>query len=199
MKFVRHRVNLTDELLILPKHYGAEIDCRSDDSGRIILNHDPFLPGENLEFWLKNFEHGTLIVNVKEDGLEGRITAIMKEHQISDYFFLDQSIPSLVGKQPITQGRSAIRLSEYEPLNQVRLFQGICSWVWVDCFSGVPRAKDEIQLIADWGFKICLVSPELQGYSSELIIDEFASHYAPVANLINTVCTKYPDRWIYNA
>ena len=26
--------------------------------------------GDNLEDWLKEFNHGTLILNVKEDGLE---------------------------------------------------------------------------------------------------------------------------------
>ena len=39
----------------LPSKFGVEIDLRDSLDGNIYLQHDPFLPGENFEEFLKNY------------------------------------------------------------------------------------------------------------------------------------------------
>ena len=39
------------------------------------------------------------------------------------------------------------------------------NWVWVDCFSKFPINTKNFKLLKSMGYKLCLVSPELQGHS----------------------------------
>ena len=66
MIIIKHRVNTINKIIKTPKSYGVEIDLRSSLK-TIYLNHDPFKNGENLEKFLNNYNHNTLIVNVKSE------------------------------------------------------------------------------------------------------------------------------------
>ena len=48
MEFIAHRINTIDQLRNIPKKCGIEIDLR-DHSGNIILQHDPFIKGEDFD------------------------------------------------------------------------------------------------------------------------------------------------------
>ena len=63
----------------IPKNYGVEIDVR-DYKEKLILNHDPFKNGENLENFLKAYKHGTLIINVKSEFIENRVIQLLKKY-----------------------------------------------------------------------------------------------------------------------
>ncbi|MBT6472144.1 MAG: hypothetical protein HOK52_12925, partial [Candidatus Marinimicrobia bacterium] len=95
MHRILHRVNTKGALLKTPKELGVEVDIRSKGN-QLIMHHDPFQDGEDFEDWLGVYEHGILILNVKEEGLEGRLIELMSKYNIDDYFFLDQSFPFLV-------------------------------------------------------------------------------------------------------
>ena len=56
--------------------YGVEVDIRSKGND-LLIHHDPFVQGESFEAWIEKYQHGTLILNVKEEGLEKRLTEIM--------------------------------------------------------------------------------------------------------------------------
>ena len=86
MEIILHRHNTLIDLQSANNHYGIEIDLRSNN-GKIIINHDAMKEGDNLEDWLKEYNHGTLILNVKEDGLEEDIIALMKKNNIENFFF----------------------------------------------------------------------------------------------------------------
>ena len=88
MKFISHRRNTIEELKATPREYGIEVDIRSND-GELMIHHDPLASGEYFEVWLKYYHHGTLILNVKEEGLEARLIELMQQHHITDYFFLE--------------------------------------------------------------------------------------------------------------
>jgi hypothetical protein len=92
MKLISHRRNKITELLATDSKYGVEVDIRSEGA-RLIIHHDPCVPGESFDEWLKSYRHGTLILNVKEEGLESRLISLMQSKGIDDYFFLDQSFP----------------------------------------------------------------------------------------------------------
>ena len=69
MVIIKHRINSIDALLETPSKFGIEIDIRSYKN-KLILNHEPYLNGEEIENFLKNYNHQFLILNVKEECLE---------------------------------------------------------------------------------------------------------------------------------
>ena len=77
MILIKHRVNTIKELVRTNPKYGVEIDVRSDKN-KLLLNHDPFKKGELFQKWLEYYDHGTIILHVKEEGLEDSILKLMQ-------------------------------------------------------------------------------------------------------------------------
>lgn len=194
MKLIVHRRNTAVELAATPNRYGVEIDLRSAGDA-LVLHHDPFAAGESFRRWLDAYRHGTLILNVKEDGLELRVTALMREREIEDYFFLDQAFPSLVHCARTGERRCAIRVSEFESVATALTLAGQIDWVWVDCFTRFPLALEEAQQLAAAGFKLCIVSPELQGRDAATEVPALATLLCAQGVRPDAVCTKRPDLW----
>ena len=137
---IHHRRNKIKELLNTPRRYGVEIDVRSNNN-KIILNHDPFKKGVELNKWVKKFNHKFLIVNTKEEGLEKYIKNILERNNIKNFFFLDQSFPFLIKTLNENEKRCAVRFSEYEDINTTFNLSNKINWVWVDYFSKFPLDK----------------------------------------------------------
>jgi hypothetical protein len=191
--FIRHRVNRIVELDSVKKTWGVEIDVRSRN-GKLILNHETHAAGDPLVDFVTAFKRrgiaGPLIVNTKEDGHEDAILALLARKRISNFFFLDTTLPTMVRlfvKRRIPN--VAVRVSEYEPLEFARHFKNRVAWAWLDCFSGVPPALAQVKKLRR-DFRVCLVSPELQGYAPSRI-----AAFLPLAPHIDAVCSKYPDLW----
>ena len=189
---IRHRINSSKELSSVPSNHGVEIDLRLFE-GEIILAHDPFTPGEKLTEWLKNFHHGTLILNVKEDGLESFVVKMLQDKEVDDFFFLDQPFPTL-RKSALANLPVALRLSENE--NPIEINDLKIKWIWLDSFSGDwSFLRKHAEWLKKGEFKLCLVSPELQGRSPDeesfVVLD-----ICEKTNLrIDAVCTKYSEIW----
>jgi hypothetical protein len=194
MNFISHRRNAIEELKATPTEYGVEVDIRSNN-GRLIIHHDPLSEGGDFEEWLKQYQHGTLILNVKEEGLEARLIELMMQYQISDYFFLDQSFPFLIKWSRLGERRCAVRVSEFESIETAITLAGKIDWVWVDCFTRFPLSGQDAKRLQDAGFKLCLVSPELQGRPAETTIPELAKLLAERQITANAICTKKPEIW----
>lgn len=187
---IAHRVNTAARLQELPPDLGVEIDLRQE-SGRLILQHDAFAPGEDFEAWLAHYRHALLILNVKCDGMEDAILSLLTARGIGSYFFLDQPIPTLVRRARQGAKAMAVRFSEYEPVEAALRFAGLAEWVWVDCFRELPLDRAAYDLLKP-RFRICLVSPELQGHSP----DRIAEFKARIRDMdIDAVCTKHPQLW----
>ena len=112
MIFIRHRRNTEGELAETSTDHGAEIDIRSQGE-HLVLHHEPYEMGARFDSWLENYRHKTLILNVKEEGLEDRVLELMTKHGIEDFFFLDQSFPFLVKTSRTGESRCAVRVSEF--------------------------------------------------------------------------------------
>lgn len=193
MIIVRHRRNTLEELRATPRDLGIELDLRSRGE-ELIIHHDAFVDGERFEDWLAGYRHGLLILNVKEEGLEDRLIALMRERGIEDYFFLDQSFPFLVRTARRGESRCAVRVSEFESIDTALSLAGQIDWVWVDCFTRFPLDGAQARRLQDAGFKLCLVSPELQGRSS-IEIAELRALLAREGIAAEAVCTKEPALW----
>jgi len=194
MNIILHRINTIELLNETPVNFGVEIDIRSN-SKDLILHHDPFTDGELFVDWLKFFNHGTLILNVKEEGLEQEILKLMKKNKIENYFFLDQSFPFLRKTANEGESRCAVRVSEYEDINTALALKGMVDWVWVDCFSIFPLDKNDFNTLKSAGFNLCFVSPELQGYTDKMYVEQFRNNIDLLEIKGDSVCTKYPDLW----
>jgi hypothetical protein len=191
---IKHRMNTIEELKKTPQELGVEIDIRSLGS-KLILQHEPYIKGQVIEEWLDLYKHKILILNVKEEGLEKKLIKLMEEYSISDYFFLDQSFPFLVKTAKEGERRSAVRVSEYENIQNAMKLSGMIDWVWLDCFSKFPVNNQEVDILRDKGnFKICLVSPELQNKTREDTII-YRKNIKAKGIKVDAVCTKYPELW----
>jgi hypothetical protein len=197
MIYIQHRQNSLSDLNSLPLSVGVEVDLRPDvdRAGRIFTAHDPYSAKEDFSVWLKTYAEkkilGPLILNTKADLLEEYLLKALSEHHIENYLFLGTTIPTLVS---YAQSRNAahfmLRLSAYESLDFCLQFKDKIKWLWVDCFEAKPL---DIQLIkeAAKNFKLCLVSPELQGGA----LKSHISAFLPLVAHCSAICTKHIDLW----
>ncbi|MEK6706816.1 MAG: hypothetical protein AAB116_12105 [Candidatus Poribacteria bacterium] len=194
LQVIRHRVNQVIELQTLESGWGAEIDLRSRGDN-IILTHDAFTGGDRFEDflkkWVSGYQRGTLILNLKEDGLESEVLRLLKSHKIMNYFFLDLSLPTIVRLAIKENIRNiAIRVSEYEPIEFAMKFVGKVDWVWLDTFSGSLWNPALVKRLSKF-FRVCLVSPELQQYPINRI-----AQFKSLLPCLSAVCTKVPREWL---
>lgn len=190
MIIVQHRVNTTLQLNATPTNLGVECDLR-DKYNEIILQHDAYTQGENVQPYLDAYNHNLLIANVKTEGIEQQLINEIEKRRIPNYFLLDVSLPYLVKLSSAGYKHLAVRYSEYEPLEFALRFVGKVNWVWVDCFTHLPLNTSSYTLLKTH-FKLCLVSPELQGHN----ISEIANYRQLLLNMpLDAVCTKMPSLW----
>ena len=168
MIYIAHRINTIEELKMVPEEFGVEVDLR-DSNGEIIMVHDPFMPGEKFEEYLKHYKHKLIILNVKSERIEFKILELLKKFKVKDYFFLDCSFPMIYTLNKAGEKNIAIRFSEYEPIENVLAAKDMVKWIWVDCFSKFPVDDDIYKKIKQTGLRTCLVSPELVGRPEDLI------------------------------
>ncbi len=194
MKLIAHRRNTIEELSRVPLKCGVEIDIRSY-GGEIILHHDPFSSGEKLEDWASCYKHQFLILNVKEEGLEQRILDIMDRYGISNFFFLDQSFPFLIKWSQLGERRCAVRVSQFESIDTALTLSGKVDWVWIDCFTELTLTHEDYLRLKNAAFKLCIVSPELQGRNADVEIPKMIEILRERQILVDAVCTKRIDLW----
>jgi hypothetical protein len=167
-----------------PSNYGIEFDVREGVDG-IVVTHDPWSPSLPIEEFLSCVSHSFYIVNIKSEGIEDRMLDLLKKYRIDDYFLLDCSFPAIVRLSKRGERSIAIRVSEYETPGSAILMKKYVDWVWLDSFERLPSAET-CDLLRTQGFKVCLVSPELQGRTESAI--HLKGH-------IDAVCTKSPTSW----
>lgn len=191
MIHIAHRINTVEQLKNVPAEYGVEIDLR-DRGERLILQHDPFKDGEDFEAWLAHYRHRLIILNVKSERIEHRVLELVHKYRVADYFFLDSSFPMI--RLLVKQGerKIAVRFSEFEPIESCLALAGQVEWVWVDCFTKMPLDAPAYSRLRAH-FKLCAVSPELQGRPVETI-PAYAAELSQYP--MDAVCTKRPDVWL---
>lgn len=206
MNIIAHRVNTIEKLMEIPKDFGIELDVRYH-CNELVLNHDPFHHHEEplpclFEDLLKVWDNsGTMILNIKTEGIEHHCIMLMAKYHIKDWFFLDLSMPYFaIYAEKAFNGEIecfsplnlAVRFSEREPLEYAAAFKGKVGWVWVDCFTKLPLDMNAYIILKNCGYKICLVAPELQKHPAEWARD-FLLQIKEMN--INAVCTKRADLW----
>lgn len=209
MHIISHRVNTIKDLSHVDYTHGIEIDIRYHDND-LILYHDPFHTKDDapekfedlLAEYVKNHT-GTIILNIKTEGVESRCISLMNKYNYTNWFFLDLSMPYFViysnkaaskEIEGFTPDNLAVRFSEFEPIEYALSFEGKVRWVWVDCFTKMPLTQDNAQKLKDANFKLCLVAPELQKHDIDRAV-EFQNILQNNNIKLDAVCTKKPELW----
>ena len=194
MEIIYHRRNSIELLNSSPKNFGVEVDIRSLGK-ELIISHDPYKNGPFFSDWIRNYQHGTLVINLKEEGLEEKVLYFLNKYGIKSYFFLDQLMPSIINTSNMGEFNCAVRVSDYESIKTAINIKDKVKWVWVDMFEKFPLSyKDYIDLKKN-NFKVCLVSPELQS-SNKLHIRDLKNILKKEDIIPDAICTKYPEKWI---
>jgi hypothetical protein len=193
-QFICHRINTIEELKTIPKFFGIELDIRDKNNKKeLILQHDPYLSGEDFEEYLKFYNHKTLILNIKSERIEPLCIELMKKYHVKDYFFLDSNIPMiyLLNKE-YHENNIACRLSEFEPIELFEKIKKMVNWIIVDCYSKIDSLTPEnYNTIKKENKKICLISPELQ--KQEEKIEKYREYIINNNIIPDSICCK-----IYN-
>jgi hypothetical protein len=156
MEFIIHRVNLIEDLKKTPREYGCEIDIRTDGS-KLILNHDPFTKGDYLIDYLDEYKNNTLVLNIKESGIEDTVLKEVKSRGIKSYFLLDVEFPYLYNAIKTGERNISIRFSEMEPVENFNLYKDNFDWVWIDTINKFPVNFKNKNIFKN--HKTCLVCP----------------------------------------
>ena len=157
MEIIIHRINTISDLKNIEPKYGTEIDIRAWGS-ELVLNHEPFQDGEKLVDYLDEYHHGTLILNIKEDGIEDDVLQLVRQRpQINSYFLLDVEFPYLNNASRQGEKNIAIRFSEDESIETVKKYVDKVNWVWIDTNTRLPITSENKEILAK--FKKCLVCP----------------------------------------
>jgi len=178
LEIIIHRINTIRELHGIEPKYGTEIDIRADGSD-LVLNHEPFQGGEKLFNYLDNYHHGTLILNIKEAGIENEVLNLVRERtQINSYFLLDVEFPYLYQASRKNEKNIAVRFSEDESIKTVENYVDMVDWVWIDTITQLPITIKNISILNQ--FKKCLVCPErwnrpedIKNYKKEIYNNNF--------------------------
>jgi len=174
--------------------FGTETDVR-DCAGELVISHD--MPSGNevkfedfLELYCKYEKSLPLALNIKSDGLQIDIQALLEKYSITNYFTFDMAMPDMLGY--IQMGiKTFVRASEFEAKNSL---WAKADGVWLDGFSRLDINEDLLSDFIDAGKLVCIVSPELHGrnVSEEwTLIKGLSKNILTSSQLI--LCTDIPE------
>jgi len=141
--------------------FGTETDFR-DYLEDIVISHDianstSILASKFCEIFNQYNPKLPLALNIKSDGLQTKLKAILKRYSIANYFVFDMSIPDTIGY--IDNGIPFYsRQSEYEP--QPAFYES-CAGIWLDAFIGRWYDTNLIKQHLNNGKQVAIVSFDL--------------------------------------
>ena len=165
MQIIIHRINKIRELIKINPKYGVEVDVRADGNN-LILNHETFKGGDNLEKYLKQFKHAFIIFNIKEAGIEEKVIKLAKKYTINNFFLLDVEFPFIYQATRRGINKIAMRYSEDESIETVMKYKGKAKWVWIDTNTRLPLNMENVKNLKN--FNSCLVCPERWGRPEDI-------------------------------
>ena len=172
----------------LELRFGLETDVR-DCAGRLVISHDMPRGSEVCFDHLISLFHDaglTLAINVKADGMAAPLKSALASYNIESWFAFDMSIPDmrtyLDEELPVFA-----RVSDVE--RQPAWIDEVAG-IWLDSFKVDHYDVRRIYEFLDVGKQVCVVSPELHGWSH----DPLWAAIQPLADQPGLMlCTDFPD------
>jgi len=171
---------------------GTETDFR-DYNEQIVISHD-IANKECItarQFFQIFSEHNptlTLALNVKADGLQKKLVALIQEFKIENYFVFDMSIPDTIGYMD-SRMKFYSRQSEYEPQPA---FYEQCDGIWLDAFIDIWYDAELIRQHIGNNKSVALVSPELHKRSPYKMWEYLKQNNLDTSERI-ILCTDVPE------
>lgn len=165
MEIVAHRINTIEGLRKVPREFGVELDIRADGSV-LILNHEPFQGGNRFVDYLENYNHGLMVLNIKEAGIETEVLKLVRARGIKRHFLLDVEFPYLFRASRAGERAIAVRYSEDECIETAARYAGKVDWVWIDTISRLPLTPEVLPVLKR--YMTCLVCPERWGRPQDI-------------------------------
>lgn len=211
MQIISHRGHWTDPSeknslaafeRALARGFGIETDIR--DLGReLVVSHDPPDDGavRAADFFAlyrrMNKPQLRLALNIKADGLQAMLQAMLADHGVENCFVFDMSVPDT-----LHYARAGIplyaRQSDIEPAPSC--YDGAAG-VWLDELDRHWISEEVIRAHLARGKQVCIVSPELHGRAHLPVWKEYRSYRAILDGQDWALCTDFPDqaREFFNA
>ena len=173
--------------------FGTETDIR-DHNGKLVISHDmasndAMLAENFFDIYCSFSQPLPLALNVKADGLQIELKALLQSFDVQNYFVFDMAVPD--GLQYDRQDFNIYtRLSEYESTPS---FYKLAHGVWLDEFNHHWLTDSIIEEHLNAGKSLCIVSPDLhrRDYAKEW------HHYKQIEKRIGLdklmICTDYPE------
>ena len=142
---------------------------------------------------MENYFHGTLVLNIKESGIENDVLKLIKNFNIKSYFLLDVEFPYIYYAYTKKIKNIALRFSEFESIENIKIFKKNFNWIWIDTITKNPISMKNYKILKQ--YKTCLVSPDRWGRSEHIIT---LKNYLKKNNFkISSVMTdlKYASLW----
>lgn len=173
--------------------FGIETDIR-DYRGELVISHN--IADERSFALEKLFEaynelgcSEMLALNVKADGIQDGLGALLEKYRIENYFVFDMSIP----EQVVYRNRNFRFFTRRSDIETVPVqYEDACG-VWMDSFYTDWISADSVLDYLKDNRAVSLVSPELHGRPREemwSILKENDLHHAEGLYL----CTDMPDQ-----
>ena len=193
MLIIKHRINTLKELQETPINFGIEADVQMKDN-EIYLGHDPGDTSEKLIQFMSGFKHRMFAVNIKQEGIEENVISILKDFSCERFFLFDLSFPKAMSLIWAGESRIALRISDFESLQEIDFLSKNIDWLWIDTFLS-PNFLKKTLFSKFKNTKKCLVSPELHSYRSKELTEEILSQIKSSGVKFDAVCTKKPEIW----
>jgi glycerophosphoryl diester phosphodiesterase len=142
-------------------NFGTETDIR-DYHGELVISHDiatidSIIFSHFCKIYNEYKVKPLLALNIKADGLQGKLKDTLHAFQITNYFIFDMSAPDAY--LYINNGFNVFtRQSEFE---QQPSFYEESQGIWLDAFHEEWYDNKIIERHLEVGKKVCIVSPEL--------------------------------------
>jgi hypothetical protein len=101
----------------------------------------------------------------------------------------------LIKWSQLGERRCAVRVSQFESIDTALTLSGKVDWVWIDCFTELTLTHEDYLRLKNAAFKLCIVSPELQGRNADVEIPKMIEILRERQILVDAVCTKRIDLW----
>ncbi|MCK4784319.1 MAG: hypothetical protein KAV87_11250 [Desulfobacteraceae bacterium] len=172
--------------------FGIETDIR-EYLGQIVISHDIADSNcrkaeELFELYNESDNDLTLAINIKSDGLQQFLKALLEKYTINNYFVFDMSIPDALCYLDCGI-RIFTRQSEYE--REPALYKEAVGVV-MDLFETDWINSSDIQHHLDHNKAVCIISPELHGREYLPLWQKLAKTIADNPKLM--LCTDYPQK-----
>ena len=179
--------------------FGTETDFR-DHLGDLVVAHDPpngpsihhpapLAADFCFQLLAQHDAQLPLAMNIKSDGLQHLIKALLEKYEIKNYFLFDMSVPDAV--RSIKAGLRCF--TRHSDLELEPSFYAYAHGVWMDSFERDWITLDSIQRHLIEGKEVCLVSPELHSRAHLPYWTMLREGRAVTKSPKLTLCTDLPE------